>query len=367
MPDLPNSEVTQIIELTKHQDAMSFNSLDEGMAALELLGKHECWDPYFRLARKLLGNPTFKTQGLYTQIAKIQNLCLEDVFGATDTCISAVRELGLTYFKFTEEFLPQILESEDFASEATILSGVATIFRDHSDHVRALERLCLLYEKKLHNDRLLAETYDKLLEIDGGNLKALRYFKLVFTQNNEWDEVCRILKALLQNVSYPQEIYRVAQELAAVFLYQLNEPKEALQVLETYCSDSPLDTSNILYDAYESVGDSNGCLKILRECLLNVADDTGRAKLLFKIATMEEQRGDQTSALQQYQKAFTLWPPLLDAAEGIVNIAVEQKNWQLLEETLTSLLENTQDIRLRGQIDQAIRRLKNGVENAFRF
>jgi hypothetical protein len=345
---------------------MSFDSLDEGMAALELLGIHECWDPYFRLAKKLLSNPPFKTQRLFTQIARSQNLSLEDIFGATDTCISAVRELGLTYLKFTEEILSQILESEDFASEATILSGVATVFRDHSDHIQALERLCLLYEKKLHNDRLLAETYDKLLATDGGNLKALRYFKLVFTQNNEWEEVCRILKALLQNVSYPQEIYRVAQELAAVWLYQLNEPREALQVLETFCSDSPLDTSNILYDAYESLGDLNGCLKILRECLLNASDDTGRAKLLFKIAALEEQQGDQNSALQHYQKSFTLWPPLLDAAEGIISIAVEQKNWKLLEDTLNSLLENTQDIRLRGQIDQARRRLKNGVENALR-
>jgi tetratricopeptide (TPR) repeat protein len=211
---------------------------------------------------------------------------------------------------------------------------------------------------------LLAEAYDKLLSTDAGNLKALRYFKLVFTQSNEWEEVTRILKALLQNVTYPQEIYRVAQELAAVLLYQLNEPREALRVLDTHCSDSPLDTSTILYDAYETLGDLDGCLRILRQCLLSVSDDSGRSKLLYKIATIEEQRGDKSSALKHYTKSFEVWPSLLDAAEGIVSIAIEQKNWPLLEETLISLYDKIQDGRLRGQIEQATKRLKNGVEHA---
>lgn len=364
MPDLPNSEVTRILELTKKPNLGSFPTLEEGLGALELLAKHECWDPYFRLAKKLLSEHETRSLGIYTQIAKSQNLFLEDVFGASDTCIAAVKELELTYTKFTEDMLSQVLEDEDFAAEATILSGVGPVFRDQSDHIQCLERLCLLYEKKIHNDRLLAETYDKLLTADAGNLKALRYFKLVYTQNNEWEEVSRILRALLKNVTYPQETYRVAQELAAVLLYQLNDAKEALQVLASYCSDSPLDTSTILYDAYETLGDSEGCLKILRECLLNISEDTGRSKVLYKMAVLEEQRGDKTSALKHYVKSFQLWPTLLDAAEGIVSIAIEQKNWALLAETLNSIHEQTQDERLRGQLDQAAKRLKNGVEHA---
>jgi hypothetical protein len=82
------------------------------------------------------------------------------------------------------------------------------------------------------------------------------------------------------------------------------------------------------------------------------------------MAVLEEQRGDKTSALKHYVKSFQLWPTLLDAAEGIVSIAIEQKNWALLAETLNSIHEQTQDERLRGQLDQAAKRLKNGVEHA---
>jgi tetratricopeptide (TPR) repeat protein len=366
MPDLLSAEINRIRELARKSQKPENIPTDQVREILTLFRDHECWDPYFRLMQYLIDLPAFRTMDLFIELARTQNLYLEDVFGAAETCAKAVKNLKLGFLQISEEIIPKVLDSGDFAAEATILSAVGPLFADHSDHVKSLERLCLIYEKKTHNDRLLASAYDQLIAIDSGNIKALRYFKLVHSQNNEWEEVAQTLRNLISNVTYPQELYRVAQELAAVLLYQLDQPQEAIQVIETFCSDSPLDTSMILYEAYEQLANHGGCLRILREALLTVNSEDSRAILLYKIGVMEERLGKKKLALEHYRLAFEQLPLLLDAAEGIVTLAIEQKNWALVQSTLNTLEQNAREERLKGQILHAIRRLKDGVEHATR-
>src|SRR5690606_34589055 len=146
-------------------------------------------------------------------------------------------------------------------------------------------------------------------------------------QNNEWDEVVKYLNRLLQCVKHKAEAYRVAQELAAIFLYQLDLPEEAIKVINTYCAESPLDTSTILYDAHHRLADWNGCLKVLRECLLGVDEEPGRAVLHFKIAGISEQLGDYDGALENYMKAASQWPEFLDAYEGVIGLSLDHQKF----------------------------------------
>jgi tetratricopeptide (TPR) repeat protein len=136
---------------------------------------------------------------------------------------------------------------------------------------------------------------------------------------------------------------------------------EAIRVLETYCADSPLDTSNILFDAYQRLADWNGCLRVLRQSLLTVDEDFGRATLHYKIAALLDQLGDQDGALDNYAKATRLAPPFYDAIEGIVTIAVARKDWKMVLDWFKVLEERVVDDRLRAQLRQATKRLADGM------
>lgn len=333
---------------------------------LDTFEQCECWSPYFRLIKRTLKDQGARQLADYVRLARVQNLYLEDVFSAAETCTAMVDTLKLSYKQFTEEVLPKVVEFEDFAAEATILSAVSDRFPSPSDHVACLERLCMLYEKKTHNEALLGRSYEKLLSIEPRNVKALRYFKLVHTQNNDWDEVVGVLKTLLGCVTHPQELFRVAQELAAVFLYQLDMAEEAINVLETYCAESPLDTSTILYDAYQRLNDWPGCLKVLRQCLLNVDDDMGRAILHYKIGGLHEQLGDLDQAQENFTKAAKLWPQFLDAIEGVIAVAIAKQDWPTIETWLKTITERVTDERLKSQLKQAQRRLQDGIQHGQR-
>ena len=336
---------------------------DDRTRMLDLLEQYECWGPYFRLVKRCVQDPASRTQRDFVRLARVQNLYLEDVFAAAETCAALVFEMQLPYQKFTEDVLPQVVEFEDFAAEATILSAIVDRLQN-AEAVACLERLCMLYEKKTHNETQLGKTYERLLAADPRNVKALRYFKLVFTQNNEWEEVVGILKTLLGCVTHPQELFRVAQELAAIYLYQLDMAEEAINILENYCADSPLDTSTISYDAHQRLADWQGCLKVLRQCLLNVDDDVGRAVLHFKIGSLQEQLGAVGEALDNFLKAAKLWPQFLDAIEGVINVGVQRQDWKLILTWLGTLGERVHDERLKAQLKQAQARLADGLAHA---
>lgn len=356
-------EVERVRKLVAQVGGGAALSSDQRLQALEVFEAHECWGPYFRLLQACLKDPATRQLADYLRLARVQNLYLEDVFAAAETCANMVAELKLSYLSFSVDVLPRLVEFEDFGAEATILSAVSDRFPSHEDHVACLERLCMLYEKKTHNEALLGRTYERLLALEPRNVKALRYFKLVYTQNGDWEEVVGVLKTLLASVGHPQELFRVAQELAAIHLYQLDSPEHAINVLETYCADSPLDTSTILFDSYQRISNWAGCLKVLRQCLLTVDDDMGRAILHYKIGGLHEQLGELDEALEDFTKAAKLWPQFLDAIEGIVAVGAAKQDWKLIQSWLGTLTERVQDDRLRSQLKQAARRLQDGVEH----
>ena len=356
------SEVDRVRRLVAQVDAAVPASLEERAELLDVFEQYECWTPFFKILKKNLESTATRQLADYVRLARIQNLYLEDVFAAAETCAAMVTDLKVGYLRFTEEVLLRVIEFEDFPAEATLLSAVCDRFPSKKDVVACLERLCNLYEKKTHNESQLSRTYEQLLATDPRNVKALRYFKLAFTQNNEWEEVVGILRTLLSCVSHPQELFRVAQELAAIYLYQLDMADEAIHVLETHCEGSPLDTSTIMFDAYQRLSNWSGCLKVLRQCLLNVDDDLSRAILHLKIASLHEQLGDLDAALDDFQKSAKLWPTLLDAIEGIITIAAAKKDWALIQTWLKVLQEQVHDERLGAQLKQAARRLQDGLD-----
>lgn len=336
----------------------------ERQSSLDLLEQYECWGPYFRLIRKRLNDPKNRKPEDYIKLAKVQNQNLEDVFAAAETAANLVSDQEVSYQEFHETIIPQIVDFEDYASEAALLSAVCERFPDVEDRVKCLERLCMLYEKRTHNESQLIKTYEHLLQTDPRNVKALRFFKLIHTQNAEWEEVVEKLKLLLECVSHPQETFRFAQELATVYLYQLDMPEMAIKAIDTYCADSPLDTSTIQYDAYQAMSDLPGCLKLLRQCLLNVNDDISRSTLHFKMAAIHEQLKEYDLAVENYEKSSNLWSSFLDPVEGIISILALKGDWQGLQKWIKRLRELIKDDKLKVQLNQAVKRIEDGIANA---
>ncbi|MBF0440337.1 MAG: hypothetical protein HQK54_00370 [Oligoflexales bacterium] len=339
-------------------------SREEYDTYLEQLKFYECWVPFLNLIKRSIKNPKTRQLSDYVKLAKVQHSYLEDIYSAAETCAHAVADLALDYSSFIEAMYSEILGLEEYDSEAIILENIYSMLTRDEDLIACLERLCLIYEKKRFNENLLNQTYEKLIAIDPQNLKALRYFKVLFTQSNDWAEVIRILQTLHLSAKHRNDKFRIAQEIAAVYLYQMDLPRKAVEMIENYCASSPLDTSSIHFDAYYRLRDWDGCLNVLREYLLKVESDSDRAIGCFKAGELEEKCGRLESARDFYLKCIKFVPSMLEPYENLIKIALQNKDWSACISYLKRLKTQIHMPLLADRIEEACERIKSGYEKS---
>ena len=128
--------------------------------------------------------------------------------------------------------------------------------------------------------------------------------------------------------------------------------------MEKYCAQSPLDTSTIHYDAYASLQDWSGCLKVLNRCILTTEEDTVQATLCYRIGQLHTQLGNTAAAETSLQKSLELWPQFLEPLEELIHIAVSKKDWHSLKkylETLENLIQGEDQKRKVASLIEVIK------------
>lgn len=351
-------KIKDAVALVMNESNYSSQQRDE---FIELFEQFECWTPFFKLLEEKQSKKSDRDIEDYIKAAKVQNIYLENTEKAADICLVIVKEFEISFSKFQMEILPRIIEHEDYEAEASILSHIADSYFTREDIITCYERLAMLYEKKIYNDTKLSNTFEKLIKFDSGNLRALRYFKLVYTQEQDWKNVAKLLVEILKNVKHKQEKFRVAQELATVYLYQLDQPKNAIEKIDLYCSDSPLDTTKIKFDAYSRMADWSNCLKVLENSLTLESDITVKAVIHYKIAELYEKMDQVEVAKKHYEKASLIWTDFIEPYEKMISIELKQKNWQQVIKLLDQLSDKVNLPNLKDSLREAMLRIESAT------
>jgi tetratricopeptide (TPR) repeat protein len=358
MQSLTVQDALSIIQTTVALDG------DQYEAVLSTLESYECWTDWFRVAKHHATTVPKSFSDDHCRIARIHLKYFEDSHQAGECCVAIIEATGMSYTQFCQTILNKIITDDDYASEGQILKLLVDKFTSAQDRIAVLERLCFIFEKKHHNDVLLNQFYDKLLKIHPENPKALRFFRTLHTQMQDWPAVAKVLRILLNCAKHPQEGYRHAQELAAVELYHLDHPQEAIRIIEEYCANSTLDTSTIHYEAYYRLGNLEGCLKVLRSCLLTVEDDMTRSIVHYRIASLFEQLGQLQTAQENYEKAYKLNGNFLETLEGLISSSIKLKQWTRVIDWISVLASKVHSESIAAQLNAGKQRLMEGIQGA---
>lgn len=351
--------ITELVTQLNKGALISDPNLD---GVLNKLQAYECWSHFFRLLEAQIDNPKKRQLIHYVRTAQAYALHLEDIQRAAKICGKLLKDLRLSYWQFRESALHLIIGEHDYEQEAVILQAALPRFRTKQDSVACLERLCLIYEKKKFDEVMLNRSYEKLIELDPNNLKALRYFKVVYTQNNQWERVVQVLQSLFQNAKHINDRYRSAQELAAVYLYQLDQAQNAVDVIERHCVDSPLNTFTIHYEAYYRLLNWEGCLRVLRSFLKKVEGPLNKAIVHLKIGELEEQLDQHKEAEASFLTSLELAPHMLEPLESLIELYLESQRWDKVIQCMNKLYDLVDDSYLKEKIKEGRARLIEAVE-----
>ncbi len=352
-------EIGQLIHHLNQSSQVSDESLEQ---SLQLLLDHECWTHYFKLLEAYIENPRKRALHHYVKAARAYSIYLEDVNKSAKICAKLMKDLRLSYADFREKVLHSVVSELDFDHEAVILQAVLPRLKSKEDSVACLERLCLIYEKKKYDESQLNKSYEKLYDLDPSNMKALRYFKVVYTQTNQWEKVVQVLQNLYHSAKHINDKFRSAQELAAVYLYQLDQPQNAIEVIEKYCSESPLNTFTIHYEAYYRVQNWEGCLRVLRGHLKRVEGALNKAILMLKIGELEEQLNRVSEAEQSFLSSVELAPKLLEPIENLIEMFIDSQNWDKVQFYLNKMCEAVDDSYLKEKLREGKSRLQDALD-----
>ncbi|MCX6130913.1 MAG: hypothetical protein NTX25_17880 [Proteobacteria bacterium] len=333
-------------------------------SVLEKLQDYECWSLYFRLLENQIDNPKKRQLHHYVRTAKAYTTHLEDVHKAAKICVKLLKDLRMSYGEFREKALTSIIAENEYESESIILQNILPRLRTREDSVACLERMCLIYEKKKYDEVQLNRCYERLIDLEPSNLKALRYFKIVYTQNNQWEKVVQVLQSLFQNAKHINDSFRSAQELAAVYLYQLDQAQNAVDTLEKYCSDSPLNTFTIHYEAYFRLQNWEGCLRVLRGFLKKGEGVVNKAVIYFKIGELEEHLRRPQEAENNYLKCLELAPRMLEPLENMVVMHLNAHRWDKVLADLNRLFDLVEDPYLKEKIREGRTRLQDAFDTS---
>lgn len=358
------SEALPISEALRRVREPGFERSPDFLDILRVVELHECWNSWFEAVRARVKFSELSSVADYVEMIRVKIAYLEDVDAAASICKELVSAEKMSYASFRVDVLDRVLESEQYKIESVLLMGVYEVFPEREDKIASIERLCFIFEKKAHNEKFLHQFYERLRKMHPENSKALRYFRNLYSQMQDWQAVIDVLKKLLSSAKHKQELFRHAQELAAVCLYQLGDCQEAIRYIEEYCSGSPLDTSTIHYEAYYRLGNLDGCLRVLRSALLATDDPPTRAVIYYRIATICEQLSQFQLAYENFQRALEQNDEFTEAIEGLISSSIKLKNWPAVRDWLNVLAGRTRSQNLVGQLRAGIQRLEEGMANA---
>lgn len=276
-------------------------SLDEQNELIDELLAYECYAQSGKLLEWRIGSPdSHSTQRLtdYCALMGIQYRGLEHFEGFISCALKCVKDLSLPFSTIRLQIVDAILGPEAFAEQAALFRALAPVMTDRAQKVLLLSRLALITEKKLFREGQVEPIYKEILALDPLNIRALRFYRMWHIQGAEWIAAAGHLHTLIKAYRNPHEQHRAAHELAQIYLYSLNQPERARQILLSHCSESQLDTRQTLVEALERLGSFDELILCLDEML-------GKAVVPKEAAAILLKKGQTLLKLERFDEAVT--------------------------------------------------------------
>lgn len=352
--------ISEALSLAKDYDTEDPDSI----AALTLLEDYECWEPYLRFVKILLKDPHSDQVSLRISLFKALFKRLSRKGEAVSFLCETISRCSLDYNQLVTLILMQPGWRYSFQDEGEILYGCWKAFAQKLDKIKALERLCLIFEKKIYDTTKLHDCYDLLIELDSQNIRALRFFKVWHEQSGEYGTVVEMLQRLVQINSPALDKHRLTLELASIQLYQLGDAASALKTLSSITLSDRLDVSTILFESNYELGNWLQCVDVLKVCLGKVTAPKTKAVLLFKMGEVHERLGAWVEATACYREVVELDSSFLEAYESLIDIAVREGDWFQVLEFLARLKGALNNRLLIDGVAQLSQRILSGLNNA---
>lgn len=325
---------------------------------------YECYHQVEKLLRWRLARPDRNQNQLthdYIWLMRVLYLGIGSFDVFIEVAKAFIRELQVPFSMIRLHILDEILGTENFREHARVLKTVAEDIQDVRQRVLLLERLALLYEKKLFLESEFEPIYHQILKLDKNNQKARKHFKLVHVHNMEWAEAAEQLKVLVQHTDNSQERVRYSHELAQLYLYNLNQPGAALELLRPLADDYP-EVRHSLIEAFERLDMVEDLISALINFERTSRDSEETSQFKYRRGNVLLKIGRTEEAVRAFRDSLQLQPDSLLIHESLVSALVELGSLGQLGDALGRLRDAVKLDASRSTLDDLVARTNRLTE-----
>lgn len=308
---------------------------------------------------------------LNRRIGRILDEELNDPRGAIERYESAL-EVEPEDPQVTEALDVLYQEEDEWEKLAEILTTRIYTAEGEEQTLELRSRLGLLYQNALEQPEKAVDTYQEILADDPENDFAIGSLEEMFMIGQEplrimgilepWyvdrdrhDKLVDLYMQRIERLDDPMERFDLLQQVGELYLHELDQPANALQVYGTALQEQPddEDVTRKIDELAEETGEWNLAADFYYKALQTeeVSDDAavdlwGRLARIF-----DEELGQIEDAETAYRRVLEVDPGDPDALEALDRIFERQERWGNLAEILRQRLEHTYDEEVIVDVD----------------
>lgn len=254
-----------------------------------------------------------------------------------------------------------------------VLELEAALLTDPLRAVALVHRAGEVLEDKLNDREGALERYRKVVALQPGYEPALASLGRAYYQAGKWDELIEIYRQELRLTMTPSKAAALLFKIGEICEQRVGRHDDAIKAYRQAIEKDSHHVPSLrrLSNRLEKLGQWTELVKVLELELSGITTDEMRARSLFRIGTLYENRlSDPAKALGAYEQALKAVPGFRPALDGRARLLAEAGDWERLVEELAREAEETADPMLAlaallrqgevwrdalGESDQAIR------------
>jgi tetratricopeptide (TPR) repeat protein len=340
--DDPDSAIASYLAVLEHESRSP-----EALEALErLYFRAERWEDLYGIYEKMLdiapGDQALSD--CYARMAKITSDVLGqreravelwrrvlDLRGADPLALSALGDLHEQAEEWRE--LTEVLDSQIRATE------------DPVARIPVYKRLGRVWGEKLGRERNALECWQKVVEIDAGDVEALRAIADNYRSAGAWEELADILRRTISVGSHAlsgdevKELYAQLGELEGTTLMRIDAAVEAWrQVLQI----DPMDFRALgaLETLFTQEARWEECVEVLERRVAALSSPDEKVDVLMQAASIwADKIGDGGAAAEAYERVLEIDPSNFVASTSLEELYRQRNVWPRLVELLLARIE----------------------------
>jgi tetratricopeptide (TPR) repeat protein len=264
---------------------------------------------------------------------------------------------GISFYKRSLEVDPLYLpalealegiydERQNYAELADILTSKVQALTDPDEIARHKLRMGGLYETTLGDFERAGKVYRDVLELDGGNLLALRGLERIYEATQNWPDLVEILERQLDVVETERERVEVLLKLANLQEEQFLKPEVATQRLEQALEIDPTEARAYvaLERCYRRLKQWLDLINTYERHISETAEYTTKIELYGEIAQVyTDEVGDVDRAIDAYQNIVDLDEANIAALDALSKLFEKQGDAARAIDAMTRVADLTTD------------------------